>query len=90
MGKDWHSGEGFFQRHESRAALIGEVPSGTFPSETGEQNSDFRVFWNEMSIEIGKAQEGLDVFDPSGFRPILNDLDFVGGHSEAAWREYIA
>ena len=90
MGQDWCSGEGFFQRHESGAALIGEVPSGTFTSEMGERNGDFGVFWNKMPIEIGKAQEGPNVFDLSGFGPILNDLDFVGGHSEATRREYIA
>ena len=59
-------------------------------SEMGEQNGDFGVFWNKTPIEIGKAQEGLDVFNLSGFGPILNDLDFVRGHSEAAQREYIA
>ena len=59
-------------------------------SEMGEQNRDFRVFWNKTPIEIGEAQKGLDVFDLSGFGPILNDLDFVGGHSEAAQREDIA
>ena len=59
-------------------------------SEMGEWNGDFGVFWNKTLIEIGKAQEGLDVFDLWGFRPILNDLDFVRGHSEATWREDIA
>ena len=59
-------------------------------SEMGEWNGDFGVFQNEMLIEIGKAQEGLDVFDLLGFRPILNDLDFVRGHSEATRREYTA
>ena len=39
-----------------------------------------------MLVEIGVAQEGLDVFNLSGFGPILNDLDFVGGHSEATQR----
>ena len=59
-------------------------------SETGQQNGDFRVFQNETLIEIGKAQERLDIFDLSGFRPILNDLDFARGHSEATQRKYIA
>ena len=90
MGQDQHSSEGFFQQCESRAALVREVPSGTFTSEMGERNSDFGVFQNKMPIEIGEAQEGLDVFDLSGFGPILNDLDFVRGHSEATRREYIA
>ena len=43
-----------------------------------------------MSIEISEAQERLDIFDLSGFGPILNDLGFVRGHSEAAQRRYIA
>ena len=43
-----------------------------------------------MPIEIGEAQERLDIFNLSGFGSILNDLDFVGGHSEAAQRKYIA
>ena len=59
MGQDWHSGEGFFQQHESGVALIREVPSGTFTSEMSEWNGDFRVFGNKTPIEIGKAQEGL-------------------------------
>ena len=59
-------------------------------SETGQRNGDFRVFRDETPIEIGEAQERLDIFDLLGFGPILNDLDFVRGHSEAAWREYIA
>ena len=59
-------------------------------SEVGEWNSDIRVFRNKMPIEISKAQEGLDVFNLSGFGPILNDLDFVRGHSEATQREDVA
>ena len=88
VGQDQHSGEGLFQGHECGAALIGEVPSCSFMSEASERNGDFGIFWNKTLIEIGKAKEGLDVFNLSGFRPILNDLDFVGGHSEAAQRGY--
>ena len=71
-------------------ALIGEVPSSTFTSEMGEWNGDFGVFQNKTPIEIGEAQEGLDVFDFSGLGPILNDLDFFRSHSEAIQREDIA
>ena len=45
---------------------------------------------NEMLVEIGKTQEGLNVFNLVGFRPILNDLDIVGGHGETAWRKDVA
>ena len=86
MSQDWCSGEGIFQQCEGRAALIREIPSSSFVSEAGEWNSDFGVFWNEMPIKIGEAQEGLDVFNLSGFGPILNDLDFVRGHGKAIRR----
>ena len=86
VGQDWRSGEGFFQRHESGAALIGEVPGSTLSSEMGEQNGDFGVFRNKTLIEIGKSQEGLDIFDFLGFGPVLNDLDFVGGHGKPTRR----
>ena len=90
VGQAWCSGEGLFQQCESRAALIGEVPTSSFMSEAGEFNGDFGVFQDKTLIEIGKAQEGLDSFNILGFRPILNDLDFVRGHSEAAQREDVA
>ena len=67
MGQDRCSGEGFLQQHESGVALIREVPSSTFMSEVGEWDSDFRVFQNKTPIEIGEAQEGLDVCDLLGF-----------------------
>ena len=67
-------------------ALIGEMPSSSFACEADEQNSDLGVLQNETPVEIGKAQEGLDVFNLSGLGPILNDLDFVRGHGKAAWR----
>jgi len=36
-----------------------------------------------MSVEIGKAEERLNVFDLSGLWQILDNLDFVWGHGEA-------
>ena len=71
-------------------ALIRAIPSSSFASEAGEQNSDFGALWNEMPVEIGKAPEGLDVSNLLGFGPILNDLDFVRGHGKAAQRKDVA
>ena len=42
---------------------------------------------NEPSIEVGEAQEGLDVADFPWFRPILNAIYFGGVHREAVGRE---
>ena len=55
--------------------------------ETGEWNGDVRVVWDETPVEISKAQERLYIFNLSRFRPILNDLYFIGCHVESAWRE---
>ena len=45
--------------------------------------SDFGVSINEVSVEVGKTQEILNVFDLPGFMPILDNLDFVWHHGEA-------
>jgi hypothetical protein len=45
---------------------------------------------NETTVEIGEAEEGLNVFDLPRFRPIPNHLDFIFGHSKSIGREHIA
>ena len=57
--------------------------------EAGEWNSDDRVVQNETSVEISKTQERLYIFNLSRFRPILNDLYFIGYHGESTQREDI-
>ena len=57
--------------------------------EAGERDGDVRVMWNKTPVEINKPQEGLYVFNLVGFRPILNDLDFVGSHGKSTQREDI-
>src|SRR5467141_20297 len=71
-------------------ALIGKVPRGTLAGKTREQNGDFGISVNETTVEVGKTEEGLNVLDFSGFRPILDYLDFVLGHSEAFGRQHIS
>ena len=70
--------------------LIGEVPRNTLAGETRERNGDSRVTIYESTIEVGETKEGLNVLDFAWFRPILDDLDFVGGHSQAVGREHIS
>ena len=38
---------------------------------------------NELPIEVGKAKEGLNVFDLLRFQPLLNNLDFLISHCQA-------
>src|SRR5882672_1844908 len=71
-------------------ALIGKVPWGTLAGKTCEWNGDFRISINEMTVKVGETEEGLNVLDFSGFRPILDYLDFVLGHGEAFGRQHIS
>src|SRR5467141_3001883 len=71
-------------------ALIGKVPRGTLVGKTCERNSDFGISVNETMIEVGETEEGLNVLDFSGFRPMLDYLDFVLGHGEAFGRQHIS
>ena len=64
-------------------ALIGETPGGTLAGKTCERDCDFRISINEAMVEIGKAEERLNILDFSWYWPILDNLDFVRGHGEA-------
>ena len=41
------------------------------------------VFINEATVKVGKSEEGLNVFDLLGLRPVLDNLDFILCHREA-------
>ena len=51
---------------------------------------DVGVVGNESSVEVCKTQEGLKVLDFSGFRPILNGLNFSGEHGETIFGKNVA
>src|SRR5882724_1966342 len=55
-----------------------------------EWNSDFGISKNESSVKVGETEERLNIFDLSGFRPILDYLDFVRCHGEAFGRQHIS
>src|SRR5467141_3198581 len=71
-------------------ALIIKVPRGTLVVKTRKRNSDFRISINEMMVEVGKTEEGLNILDFPGFGPILDNLDLVRGHGEAFGRQHIS
>jgi hypothetical protein len=43
-----------------------------------------------MTVEVGEAEEGLNIFNLPGFGPIPNCLDFLLGHRKSFGREHIA
>src|SRR5882724_4353649 len=71
MGKDRSCGESLFECFKSRMALIGEMPWGTLAGKTHERDCDFGISIDETTVEIGKAEEGLDVLDLSWYWPIF-------------------
>jgi len=83
MGKDWSCGESLFKCFKGRMALIGEMPGGTLVGKMHKWKCDFGISVNEMTVEVGKAEERLNILDFSWCWPILDDLDFVWGHGEA-------
>ena len=83
MGEDRCCGKCLFKCFESRSALIGEVPDCTLLGKVREGYGDFRVSINEMSVEVGKTEEQLNVINLSRFRAILDNLDFVWCHGKA-------
>jgi len=64
-------------------ALIGEIPGGTLAGKMHKWDCDFRISINEMMVEVGKAEEGLNILDFLWNWPILDNLNFVQGHGEA-------
>src|SRR5882672_6059578 len=71
-------------------ALIGKVPGGTLAGKTRKRNCDFGVSENEMTIEVGETEEGLNILDFPRFGPILDNLDLVRGHGEAFGRQHVS
>ena len=55
-----------------------------------EWNGDFGVTIDEMTVEVGKTEEGLNVLDLPGLGPILDDLEFVWGHGKAFGGQHIS
>jgi len=82
MGKDQSCGKSLFKCFKGRIALIGEMPGGTLAGKMHKWNCDFGISVNETIVEIGKAEERLNILTFFMVWPILDDLNFVWGHGE--------
>ena len=83
MGKNGSCREGYFEGIEGTPTLLGKVPRGVLSGELSEEDHNVGVVINEMTIEVGEAQKGLDILYPSGLRPVADGLDFVLGHHQS-------
>ena len=88
--EDRSGSECFLEKFESGAAFLSEIPCGTFPCEPGKRNCDFQVIVNESPVEVGKAKEGLYVFNLPRFWPLLDNLNFLVSHCQAEVRQDIS
>jgi hypothetical protein len=59
------------------------MPGCTLSGKASQRNGDSGIVVNKVSIEIGKAEERLDVANFAMFRPILDGLHLLVGHCEA-------
>src|SRR5467141_218764 len=71
-------------------ALIGKVPGGTLAGKMRKRNCDFGISVNEMTVEVGETEEGLNILDFPRFGPILDNLDLIWGHGEAFRRQHVS
>jgi len=85
-----HSSEGVLESIERVSTVLREVPRSILPGEPGKRDHNVQVVEDELAVEIGKAQEGLDVLHLSRFRPVGDSLDFVQRHSQTVRGEAIA
>jgi len=90
VGEYGCGGEGMLEGIKETLTVLGEVPRSILPCELGEGNHNVGVIEYEPAVEVGKAQEGLDVLYLSRFRPIGDGLDLVQRHSQTVRREVIA
>ncbi|KIO15016.1 hypothetical protein M404DRAFT_120097, partial [Pisolithus tinctorius Marx 270] len=86
VSKDRSSGESFFELIEGQLALLGEVPGYVFSCKVGQGdddwNNDVGVVINELSVEICKTKERLDVSHLLQLRPVVDCLNLLSGHGE--------
>ncbi|KIM65442.1 hypothetical protein SCLCIDRAFT_112672 [Scleroderma citrinum Foug A] len=78
MSKDRSRGKGLLQGIESGVTLIREW------------NNNVGIIMDEMTVEVGKSEEGLDVLHFTRFWPVLDSLDFLQRHGEAIGGQVVA
>ncbi|KIN98462.1 hypothetical protein M404DRAFT_157730, partial [Pisolithus tinctorius Marx 270] len=81
--------EGILQAEESRVALLRKVPRSTLSHEASEWNDDVGVVINELSVEICKTEERLDVLHLPWLRPVVDCLNLLSRHGETGGRKNI-
>ena len=88
MGQDRGLCEGQFKSFECSQLLWAPDPWGLLPSESSEWCDCFREVDDKVSVEVGKADEGLDLFDICGHWPVRNGFGLCDVHRDTCGRNH--
>ena len=67
----------------SSISCWGPGKADAFPGEGGERGCQGAVVEDELSVEISKPQEGLDLLEVLGGRPVHDSRHLCGIHADA-------
>lgn len=90
MSENRGRNKGIFQEIKRINTFLVEDERGIFTGKASQGNSDIRVSRYKPTIEIGEAEERLNIPNTLRLRPILNRLDFLLIHRETLGRNYVA
>ncbi len=90
MSEYQHGGKCFLKHSKSHACLFGKLECDSFADELGEQYNNVRVVEDEVTVEISKAEEGLNILHFLWLGPILNYLNFHLVHGESLRRQNVS
>jgi hypothetical protein len=66
--------ESILKFNECFTGFLGKLEGNGFTSKMSKGNDNFGIVIDELSIEVHKPEERLNVLDSTGFGPILDDL----------------
>ena len=76
MAQNWSRGEGLLEGSEGCICLVGPDELEPLAGEGGEGSGEGGVVEDELAIEVGEAQEGLDLLHRLGGRPLQDSGNF--------------
>ena len=86
MGKDGCGGECKLEHVENALAEGVKTPWGILTEEVGHWDDDIGVPRNKTMIEIRESEEGLNIADVLGLRPVEDDLHLLLVHADSQCR----
>src|SRR6516165_8189134 len=90
VSEDGRCGEGGLQLAESLAGRVVEDEAVALLEESRERRDDVGVALDEAAVEVGEAEENLEVVHRGRLWPIENGRDFLGIHLDAGGRDDVA